>query len=141
MLISVLRKYGLWKTILSISLSLSLITTFLVSLVLFIVQGYIEFFAFLISFSFPFFTTPLLITGFSSLLLKYDKAQIKLNEKNKKLEDAVAKVEILSRLLPICSYCKKIRDDEGYWNQIEEYLSENIEINFEEEFCPSCKES
>jgi len=54
------------------------------------------------------------------------------------LVKAMAKVKKLSGLLPICSYCKKIRDDAGYWRQIEEYLFEHSEAQFSHSICREC---
>jgi AmiR/NasT family two-component response regulator len=54
------------------------------------------------------------------------------------LEDALAQVETLSGLLPICSSCKKIRDDEGYWNQLEVYIRDHSEVEFSHGLCPKC---
>lgn len=53
-------------------------------------------------------------------------------------DDAMQQVKILSGLLPICSSCKKIRDDKGYWKQIESYLSEHSEAEFSHGVCPDC---
>jgi PAS domain S-box-containing protein len=55
-----------------------------------------------------------------------------------KLEDALTKVKTLSGLLPICSSCKKIRDDKGYWNQIETYISRHSKAAFSHSICPEC---
>lgn len=54
------------------------------------------------------------------------------------LQDALAKVKTLSGLLPICVSCKKIRDDKGYWNQIEIYVREHSEAEFSHSTCPEC---
>lgn len=54
------------------------------------------------------------------------------------LREAVAKVRTLSGMLPICSSCKKIRDDKGYWNQIESYISERSTAEFSHSLCPDC---
>ena len=54
------------------------------------------------------------------------------------LKEALAKVRTLSGLLPICSSCKKIRDDKGYWKQIESYLSDHSEAEFSHGICPEC---
>ncbi|HSR11148.1 MAG TPA: hypothetical protein VLS90_06855 [Thermodesulfobacteriota bacterium] len=54
------------------------------------------------------------------------------------LQDAMARVKTLSGLLPICSSCKKIRDDRGYWNQLEAYLLDHSEAKFTHSFCPEC---
>jgi len=56
----------------------------------------------------------------------------------KELQDALAKVKKLSGLLPICASCKKIRDDKGYWNQIETYIREHSEAEFSHGICPEC---
>jgi len=54
------------------------------------------------------------------------------------LKKALAEIRTLSGLLPICSSCKKIRDDMGYWRQIEEYISKHSEAEFTHGLCPSC---
>jgi DNA-binding response OmpR family regulator len=61
-----------------------------------------------------------------------------LCEKNAELEAALAKVKLLSGLLPICSACKKIRDDKGYWSQVENYVEEHSEATFTHGLCPDC---
>ena len=59
-------------------------------------------------------------------------------ETNSKLQLALCKVKLLSGMLPICSSCKKIRDDKGYWNQIEEYIREHSEAEFTHSLCGDC---
>jgi PAS domain S-box-containing protein len=54
------------------------------------------------------------------------------------LQEALSKVKTLSGLLPICAACKKIRDDEGYWNRIEVYIRAHSEAEFEPGLCPDC---
>ena len=54
------------------------------------------------------------------------------------LKDAVNKIKTLRGLLPICSNCKKIRDDKGYWKQIESYISDHSEAEFTHGICPKC---
>jgi len=64
-----------------------------------------------------------------------------MKEKEKligELQEAMAKVKTLSGLLPICSSCKKIRDDRGYWNQIETYIRQRSEADFTHGICPKC---
>ena len=63
---------------------------------------------------------------------------IELKEKNRKLELALSRIRTLSGLLPICANCKKIRDDNGYWNQVEEYISKHSEAVFSHGICPDC---
>ena len=66
------------------------------------------------------------------------KAEIELHEEKKKLEIALNKVKKLSGLLPICMHCKKIRDDKGYWKQIESYIREHSEAEFSHSICMEC---
>ena len=54
------------------------------------------------------------------------------------LQEALSKVKTLSGLVPICASCKKIRDDKGYWNQIEAYISKRSEAEFSHGICPEC---
>ena len=61
-----------------------------------------------------------------------------LNRLVASLKASLAKVRQLSGLLPICASCKKIRDDKGYWNQIEEYIRHRSEAEFSHGLCPEC---
>jgi CheY-like chemotaxis protein len=54
------------------------------------------------------------------------------------LRAALAEVKQLANLLPICSVCKKIRDDAGYWKQVEEYISAHFDVRFSHGICPDC---
>jgi signal transduction histidine kinase len=54
------------------------------------------------------------------------------------LQKALSEVKILSGLLPICASCKKIRDDSGYWNQIESYIRDHSDAEFSHSICPEC---
>ena len=61
-----------------------------------------------------------------------------LQAKNYELAAALAQVKRLSGLLPICASCKKIRNDEGYWQQVEVYIREHSEADFSHGICPEC---
>lgn len=72
-----------------------------------------------------------------------DISRQKQQEKEKEaliveLREALAKVKLLSGFLPICASCKKIRDDKGYWNQIESYIRARSEVEFSHSICPEC---
>ena len=64
----------------------------------------------------------------------------KLAERVRELEVAITRVKQLHGLLPICAYCKKIRDDKNYWQQVEEYLSAHTDAQFSHGICPQCYE-
>ncbi|PYR18979.1 MAG: response regulator [Acidobacteria bacterium] len=64
--------------------------------------------------------------------------QQKLAERVAELETALSNVKQLRGLLPICSYCKRIRGDDQYWQQVEGYISEHSDAQFSHGICPSC---
>jgi DNA-binding response OmpR family regulator len=66
--------------------------------------------------------------------------QERLSARIRELETTRAQVEQLQDLLPICSYCRQIRDDENYWQSLEKYLSRKSNIKFTHGFCPKCYE-
>lgn len=66
------------------------------------------------------------------------KAHQEKDELIGELQEALDEVKVLSGLIPICASCKKIRDDKGYWNQIESYISEHSEATFSHGICPDC---
>ncbi len=55
-----------------------------------------------------------------------------------KLQDALDNIKTLRGLLPICSYCKKIRDDDGYWQRLETYMTKRSQAEFSHGICPDC---
>jgi DNA-binding response OmpR family regulator len=63
-----------------------------------------------------------------------------LLERNHELEDALKRVKQLQGLLPICSYCKKIRNDRNYWEQVDAYVASHSEAQFSHGVCPDCFE-
>jgi len=69
-----------------------------------------------------------------------ENAEGERNRYVKELQQALAEVKSLSGLLPICMHCKKIRDDKGYWNQIEAYISDHSETEFSHGICQECAE-
>ena len=62
----------------------------------------------------------------------------KLEQRNKELERTLKEITTLQGLLPICSSCKKIRDDKGYWTQLEEYFDQHSSVEFSHGICPEC---
>ena len=61
-----------------------------------------------------------------------------LETTNAELTQALANIQTLSGLIPICAGCKKIRDDRGYWEQVESYLAKHSEAKFTHGMCPEC---
>jgi hypothetical protein len=61
-----------------------------------------------------------------------------LKKEKEKLEAALIMVKQLSGILPICSHCKKIRDENGRWNRLEQYIQAHSEADFSHSICPEC---
>jgi multisubunit Na+/H+ antiporter MnhC subunit len=84
--------------------------------------------------------------GFVSRLRRELRKEIDIRRRAEKekdrlildLENALGEIKTLSGLLPICANCKKIRDSQGYWNQVENYLSEHSDADFSHSICPEC---
>ena len=64
--------------------------------------------------------------------------QTKLAERIGELEEALDRVKSLQGIIPICGYCKKVRDDEDYWQNVESYIAAHSEAEFSHGVCPSC---
>jgi hypothetical protein len=64
--------------------------------------------------------------------------QTSLAARIRELEAALGEVNRLQGLLPICSYCKKVRNEENYWQQVESYLSSHSEVKLTHGVCPDC---
>jgi len=71
-------------------------------------------------------------------LLRLRRSNEVLQTRTRELEGALAKIKTLSGLIPICASCKKIRDDNGYWQQLEQYLTEHSEADFTHGLCTEC---
>ena len=67
--------------------------------------------------------------------------QNELKKRVQELQEAVAHIKTLQGLLPICSYCKKIRNDRNYWQQVESYIGERSDVSFSHGICPDCYET
>ncbi|MBD3275248.1 MAG: hypothetical protein GF372_08055 [Candidatus Marinimicrobia bacterium] len=61
-----------------------------------------------------------------------------LRKKNRQLEAAREKIKVLSGIVPICMHCKQIQDGEGYWNRLEQFITEHSEAQFSHCICPDC---
>jgi response regulator RpfG family c-di-GMP phosphodiesterase len=84
----------------------------------------------------PFNTTIVKLRVRTQLELKRQRDV--LIQRNEELQKALAEIKTLSGLLPICASCKKIRDDQGYWTQLESYISKHSGAEFTHGCCPDC---
>jgi len=68
------------------------------------------------------------------------KTHLVLRKKEVELQQALKDIQQLKGILPICCECKQIRDDQGYWQQVEQYISEHSDVQFSHGYCPTCYE-
>ena len=68
------------------------------------------------------------------------RLQAELAKRVRELELALANVKLLQGLLPICCYCKKIRNDQNYWQQVDTYIADHSEAQFTHGICPECRD-
>ena len=76
----------------------------------------------------------------SDLERRVQERTAELETANRELSRALTEVKQLNALLPICSYCKKIRDDKDYWQSVEDYISQRTDAKFTHGICPECYE-
>ncbi len=98
----------------------------------------VERFLYLTSVILVFFIILLVIIAFTYYLKQHEKTRENLISE---LQKALSEVKTLKGFIPICSSCKKIRDDKGYWNQIESYIREHSEAEFSHGICPECSDT
>lgn len=70
---------------------------------------------------------------FKSIFYALERQQLRID-----LKKALAKIETLHGMLPICAKCKKVKDDHGYWGQIDQYISDHSDLKFSHGYCPNC---
>jgi DNA-binding response OmpR family regulator len=80
-------------------------------------------------------------------MIRIKRAEDALREKEKEqqkliseLQEALAEIKTLRGLIPICAWCRKVHDDEGYWHQLEAYISDHTDAVFSHGICPECEE-
>ena len=88
----------------------------------------------------------LILIAAGSFLIAYSKVKREQVEEERErlirdLTNAIEEIKTLKGILPICSYCKKIRDDMGAWKMLEIYISEHSEAKFSHGLCPECHEN
>jgi len=79
-----------------------------------------------------------MVVGFNKLVDTINERTTNLKEAKEELEQKLKEVNELRGLLPICSFCKKIRDDKEYWNQVERYIAKKTDALFSHSICPEC---
>ena len=81
---------------------------------------------------------PVRMLGAHTDLTQLKRREEELRRKQAELEEALSQIQTLSGLLPICSVCKKIGDEEGHWHPVEHFVGQHTEADFSHGYCPSC---
>ena len=79
-----------------------------------------------------------MVSALNKEIATREKSEQELEIERDKLKEALAEIKNLSGLIPICSKCKKIRDDQGYWQQVETYIRDRSDAQFSHSLCPEC---
>lgn len=131
---------------------LDFLIVFVVTLITFFISGYFDFLEHIFYFSrahenweideifFCAIVLVILLSFFSFRRVReLKRSEKKLAKYNEELQNALLEIKQLKGIIPICASCKKIRDDEGYWHQVEVYLQKHTEAEFSHGICPDCK--
>jgi hypothetical protein len=92
---------------------------------------------------YPFWNASVRTGFFLSGVFMLDRLKFTFAEQKKllaELNDSFDQIKTLNGLLPICAWCKKIRDDQGYWHQVDAYIAKHSELKFTHGICPYCRE-
>ena len=79
-----------------------------------------------------------ILEGFFSDVTERKRIETEREQLIGELRTALDEIKTLQGLLPICSKCKKVRDDRGFWHQVEQYVSERTQARFSHGICPDC---
>lgn len=82
-----------------------------------------------------------LLAAAATFQVRVRSLRLREDELKRRVAEEIARVRVLSGLLPICSWCKKVRDDAGYWKQIESYIRDHSEAQFTHGICPDCEKT
>ncbi len=81
---------------------------------------------------------PMVVNARVKMHLELKQYRDQLEEKNRQLQKALDDIKQLSTIVPICAQCKKIRDDAGYWQQVEQFIATHLDARFTHGYCPEC---
>lgn len=137
-LIQQLQIYGVNIVALNITVIVIILSLTITSISLILFQGYIDALGLIIAVIVPILILPLPTKLFLTMFLKLQQTKMQLQKKNIALKNSLREVKTLSGLLPICCSCKKIRNDKGYWSEVEQYISDHSDLQLTHGYCPGC---
>ncbi len=72
-------------------------------------------------------------------MIALDRLCVELQTRNRELKDALGQIKTLRKFLPMCAHCKKIRDDQGQWHEVDVYIAQHTDSQFTHGLCPRCQ--
>lgn len=138
MIEKLLHRLGRKRTTLLLSAVCISLSVLISSTVWFLLGFQYLFCVVIISFLCPFVMAPPIIYFYSRLSEELETSRKKLEASNRELRKNLQEITELRGLLPICAWCKSIRDDTGYWSSIESYLLKHSNAEFSHSVCPDC---
>jgi hypothetical protein len=133
-----ISRIGVNQTVFVVTAAIMLCSVLFTCVCLLVFQGSIDVLGIVLCTVAPMLIFPLPARLFFQMFLKLQATEKELLQKNKNLEEAIDQLHTLSGLLPICSFCKKIRDDKGYWREVEQYIEDHSQLRLTHGFCPDC---
>ena len=134
----ILRKRPMWQWLI-ISVVFSEVLTFFISFfVSRILWGKMPYEVLIIGIIDSLFVSFVIVSVLLFSIHTVRKLYERLETRNKELSAAILEIKTLQGILPICSYCKQIRNDKGYYEQIETYIHKHSDVNFSHTICPDC---
>jgi len=133
-----LMRFGVNAVVLVSTLLIVTFSVCFTSITLLLFQGNVDLLGIIICIGVPLIIFPLPATLFYSTLLALHETDRELRARNIELENSLREVKTLNGLLPICCSCKKIRNDAGYWSDVEQYISDHSDLQLTHGFCPDC---
>jgi len=135
-----INRFGVNQTVFVVTMAIVFSSLVFTCICLQIFQGYIDTLGIVLCTVAPILIFPWPARLFFQMFLKLQEVEKELRKKNEDLGKALEEVKTLSGLLPICCCCKKIRDDHGYWKEVEQYIEDHSQLRLTHGFCPDCVE-
>ena len=136
--VKLLTRFGVNSMVIFLTIAVATFSVIITSTALILFQGYVDVLGICISIAAPVIILPVPARIFLSMFSRLHAIEDELRAKNRALHESLQEIKILSGLLPICCNCKKIRDDQGYWNEIEQYFDAHSDLKLTHGYCPEC---
>jgi hypothetical protein len=131
-------RYGANAMVLIATVAIVVLSLLITSAALLMFQGNVDALGIAICIAAPLLIFPWPAKLFFSTFLQLHRVKEELRLRNADLERAMGEIKTLSGFLPLCCGCKRVRDDRGYWSELENFFSERLDLQMSHGFCPEC---